>query len=53
LVKAARKYSKYIPSIMADLKPPETIPISPSHPMDNEDPEAESDPDVMNEDGEL
>ncbi|CAN6179620.1 unnamed protein product, partial [Urochloa humidicola] len=45
--------SKYIPSIVADLQPPETTPDSPENHMNDEEEGMGSDPDVMNEEGEL
>jgi len=50
-IHAARKDSKYMPSILAEFKAPVIIPIT--DPMDEEEEDKESDPDVMDERGEL
>ncbi|CAN6349436.1 unnamed protein product, partial [Urochloa humidicola] len=52
-IHAARKDSKYIHSIVADLQPPETTPDSPENHLNDEEEGMGSDPDVMNEEGEL
>nr|ACG36470.1 hypothetical protein [Zea mays] len=51
-IRASRKDSTIIHSILADLKPSEAIPISQPC-MDDEEQDVESDPDVMNDYDEL
>ncbi|CAA0813283.1 Zinc finger BED domain-containing protein DAYSLEEPER [Striga hermonthica] len=55
-IRAARKDPRYIPSIVADLEPPEIISLSLDNPLHDEDQDMEgmeSDPNVMNEEDEL
>ncbi|KAF0919916.1 hypothetical protein E2562_032326 [Oryza meyeriana var. granulata] len=48
-----RKDRKCIPSIVADLKAQDTMSAAPSAPLNDEEDDSESDPDEMDDAGEL